>query len=346
MGSRLRNPLLLALVAALIPAAGLAVWLGPVRALSSHHGTASATATPPPSASATPAPTPLPDLSVADRLALGSPAAFGRVEVHAMAGGPDSPLSMSVAGYSLATTPHGFPTSLPVWKVRGFASADTSGLAARLGLAVNATPPAGDSVDAAHGAARATTTRIPIAGNPSSGAQAIAAATEVLRSLGVMPRNSHAVATVSGDAPNREWLVGFLRNQLAGVQVGVDPAAEASLTVDEDGWVTSVDIEEEAVDGGAAYPLRDWHQAWADVTHHDWADMCCLGPNGNPGPDNIPGGSRYVLHVDSVYLYYEESDTDPDYLVPFYAFKDSRFGGIEISVPALRSADVSIVRSL
>ncbi len=348
MGARLRNPGVIALVVALLPAVSLAVWLGPVRALTSHRGVpmmAAVTASPLPTPAPTPRPTPLPVLPVADRLDVFAPRAYGRIDVRASVPLESAGVEMDfpVAGYSLDTTPPHFPTSLPVWKLRGFSSANTMGLARMLGLPTTGTPIPGDDVDVARGEVRDTNTHLPASTAPTA-EQAVAAATEVLRQLGVSPFNAHQPITHAfGDAPYREWQVSFLRDPLAGVQVGLDPDAQASLMVEETGYVSSVEIHEQAVDGGSMYPLRDWHEAWSDIMHRNWTVLCCLGPHGNPTTTTTaPGDSGYRLRVSKVYLYYEESDTDPDLLVPFYAFQDSRYG-IEFAAPALRNADVHVV---
>jgi hypothetical protein len=340
MDTRSRNPLMLALLIALVPAVSLAVWLGPLRHAPSRS-TAVASPAPLPVATASPEPTPLPQLAQADMLTLVVPHAYGRLVVQGIPPAAEIP----AAGYALATTPSAFPTALPVWKLAGFAPRDTSGLAAALGLPVTGSPTPGDDLDAAHAAARATITRIPVTGTVRSENDAISAADTALHEMGVPPLNAALEVSSRGTAPNREWSVAYPRHLLDGVRVGLDPEYAAALTIEESGFITSVDIHEEAVDGGSTYPLRDWHEAWADVQHHRWAALCCPGPNGNPGgPSNVPGAPDYRLRVDRVYLYYEESQpsaSGPDYLVPFYAFEDSR-NQFSVGVPALRSADVEV----
>ena len=338
MTRRVGNPLVLAIALALVPIAALAVMLGPARhgASPPRTGVAAAILTPTasPTITPTPPPTPLPMLSVADRLDLGPPRAYGSVEVRS-----DALLSgFTATSYTLSTTPGAFPSSLPVWKLRGFASNNTGPLAVRLGIPTTGTPGGAGAIDATHGSAHTGIAHLSLGATPTTDESVAAAATRLLRDLGVPPLNSDIHVSGSSGTP-REWQVSFERHHLAGVQVGSEPAYEASLTVVGDGIINEFSVTEQAADGGSVYALRDWHQAWSELRSGHWVTVAGLGPHGNPGPDDEPGGSNYHFKADKVFLYYEDAGTTPDYLVPFYGFTDSRWG-ITVGAPALRSADV------
>jgi hypothetical protein len=193
-------------------------------------------------------------------------------------------------------------------------------------------------------------THLGVDGPVSSEPRAVAVAQTVLHELGILPLDAAVEASAVGTAPDRIWTVNYPRHRIGGVQVGMEPDSQAWLTIQEPGFITSLNVHEPAADGGSAYPLRDWHQAWSDVMHHRWVQMCCIGPNGTgtvPQRGGYPPGDpRYRMKVDRVFLYYEESQPTgigPDFLVPFYAFQDSA-ADFTIGVSALRDEDVRVLR--
>jgi hypothetical protein len=342
-----RSPLLLAALIAVGPLvwATHGMWLAPFRHTVATPQTGAA---PKVAAHATPTPSPTPEpqlpmLAVADRLDLGAERAFGRIDVRGYAHYHD----VSIQRYALAATPGAMPASLPVWKLRGFSAADVRPLQRRLGM--NSSPmPAGqccaDELDPATATVRAGS-----AGNvdvfnlgvvPTGGPDIAAALTRMLTRLGIPAHDADFSASDYGDASRADWYVSFVRKPLQGVPVGLGNADTlVSAEVDGHGNVSRFTVTEQAVDGGAVYPLRTWREAWNEVSRGHWFDECCEVFTGGSG-----GPHKVAFRADKVSLVYEAVGSTlrtNEYLVPCYAFTDSAAPDLVLSVPALRLADLA-----
>jgi hypothetical protein len=337
-----RNPLLLALALPLVPAVALAVILG-----TRHTTTASrpaATASPSAAPTPTPRPTPAPmaSLLVPDRFDLGTPRAFGRIDVV----GFDHRSNVDVKSYSLSAAPPAFPSMLPVWKLRGFApGADTKTLLARIGADPRATPniPGTDQgwrLDAANAqlSAGISDDDVLVATNRAvtDDSTAMATAARVLRDLGLLPQNAGASAT-SWEARTTTWDVEYARHAIDGVPVGFGSFTDtiASVQIDSMGNVSRLLFDEPSVDGGAAYPLRDWREAWSEVSRGRWFDECCMVNTGGGGPAH-----PIAFRATRVSLAYEQVGNGASMLVPMYVFADSA-AQLSFALPALRLTDLA-----
>ena len=348
MKTRLRGPLGLAVIVALLPLvwATHATWTAPFRHTASPTATASALAqaTAWPTPRPTPTPTPLPSLIVPDHLDLGAPRAFGRIDIT----GYDYRGQIDIGSYTLVSTPKSMPSSLPVWKLRGLATAvDTSPLAARLGIHAPSTPlPTGATPDGRISVAEGlvwagsgnVTTILNAGTQPADDKSAIAAVARVLSDLGIMPQNADATAIGRDDGSTPTWDVRFTRRPIQGVTVGFglwyQGAADVQIT--QLGNITRLSVDGAAVDGGASYSLRTWREAWADVSRGHWFDECCYVNTGGGGPSE-----PLAFHADRVALVYEAVGFPASYLVPMYEFIDTHKNDAALTVPALRLADLS-----
>jgi hypothetical protein len=238
------------------------------------------------------------------------------------------------------------PSSLPVWKLRGFlAGADTAELIARLGIHPQTTPVAGTASDGSIDAAQASvaagngtfTTVISTGIQPASDTAAMSVASKVLADLGLFPQNADATASDATDMETPGWYVTYTRRPIDGVPVGYGYWGHdvASMAVSRLGDVARFNVDNPSVDGGASYPLRSWRDAWSDVSRGHWFDECCEVNTGGGGPMQNP-----VFRADTVSLVYQPIGTPATYLVPMYVFADSNLG-VSVDVPALRLADLA-----
>jgi hypothetical protein len=347
MATRLRGPLALALVIALLPLvwATRAAWTAPFRHTATHTSqptpAAVADATANPTPRPTPRPAPLPAMLATDRFDLGAPRAYGRIDVAGASHYGD----VDISGYKLAVTPPSMPSSLPVWKLRGFLpGADTAELIARLGIHPQATPVAGTMSDGSIDAAQASvaagngtfTTVISTDTQPASDTAAMSVASTVLADLGLFPQNADATASDATDMETPGWYVTYTRRPIDGVPVGYGLWGHdvASMAISQLGNVARFNVGNPSVDGGASYQLRSWRDAWSDVSRGHWFDECCVV---NTGGGMMPAS---VFRADTVSLVYQPIGTPAAYLVPMYVFADSNLG-ISVDVPALRLADLA-----
>jgi hypothetical protein len=324
-----RSPLLLAVVLALIPAIALAVLIGPLR----HRATS-------PTSIVTPAPRPtaLPLLIARDNTSIGAARAFGPIDVT----GYDHHDGVSIARYALAATPGPLPSSLPVWRLRGFVKADVSALEAQLGVAPSTPEFPGDKPDGridvgqAQVATGSVSTLLTVATQPSSDTTAIAAVARLLSELGLTPQNADVAVTATEERNTPLWHVSYRRQPIEGVAVGFglfrQTVAEVDIT--SFGSVTRVAVDDPALDGGSQYPLRTWQDAWTDVSRGQWFDQCCQVYTGGTAKTAAP------FHADTVSLVYEQVGAVAMRLVPMYVFTDS-LQHLSLATPALQLADLS-----
>jgi hypothetical protein len=349
MTRRVRNPLVLAAALALVPVSALAVMFGPAR-----HGASlprTGVATPTPTApttriTATPAPSlaPLPSLVVADRFDLGAARAYGRIDIV----GDDYRHDISIGSYAMAATPPSMPSSLPVWKLRGFATTvDTAALAVRLGIQAPSTPLSPGSspngrIAVAEGSVSAgsgiESTILNTGSQVGDDKAAVAAVARVLSDLGISPQNADPTVSAMGDVRTPTWEVRFTRRHINGIPVGFGLLDQgvADVQITQFGNIARLSVDEPAVDGGALYSLRPWREAWAEVSRGHWFSECCYV--------NTGGGGRadpLAFRADRVSLVYEAVGFPATYLVPMYVFTDSHNDDAALTVPALRLGDLS-----
>ena len=295
------------------------------------------------SASPSPRPSPTPHwplarLAASDQLDLGVARAYGAIDITG------TPTSFDfISGWSLATTPTNLPTTLPVWRLRGFIRADVSALAEKLTLPVIGRPGVvGGTTMGEIDAARA------LVSGPSTlhadhtvmtDEEAVSTVSAVLFQLGIpaLDGDPH-VQRISDGAPSgsQMWQVQFVHRPVQGVPVGLrHNQLVAGATVDANGAVSNLEVHEMAVDGGSAYPLRPWREAWAEVTKGHWFDLCC---GMSTGGDPVTPMRFRADKVELIDVQVDSSTTS--YLVPFYLFTDTR-DDLVVDVPALRLDDLA-----
>jgi hypothetical protein len=338
-----RSPLLLAVVLALIPAVALAVILGPLRHRTTPVANPTPTFAPEPSLSPTARTTPLPALIARDDSSIGAARAFGRIDVS----GYDLRDNVSISGYTLTATPPAHPPAeLPVWRLRGFVSADISGLEARLGVAPTTPEFPGDKPDGRIDVGQAQVaagngnlnTLLTVASRPNDDSQAVAAVARLLAELGLTPQSADAAVRSRESGPTVTWDIAYTRRAIDGIPVGFGLAGGtevADVQITELGNVTRLSVDAPALDGGSRYPLRTWQDAWSDVSRGHWFDECCEVFTGGGGPRTAT-----PFRADSVSIVYEQVGTTAMHLVPMYVFGDSA-SKLALAVPALQAADLA-----
>jgi hypothetical protein len=234
------------------------------------------------------------------------------------------------------------PSSLPVWRLRGFVSADVSELEGRLGVAPSTPEFPGDKPDGridvgqAQLATGSVNTLLTVATQPKDETSAIAAATRVLSDLGLAPQNADVAATAVEEGRTALWRVTYTRRAIAGIQVGfgLQDATVAEVDITQLGNVTRVAVDDPALDGGSPYPLRTWQEAWAEVQGGHWFDECCQVYTGGGAATATP------FRADTVSLVYEQVGSMVMRLVPMYVFADVE-QHLSLAVPALQLSDLA-----
>jgi hypothetical protein len=265
---------------------------------------------------------------------IGGARAYGRIDVR----GFSRDGQVIIQHYALVAPRRSLPTSLPVWRLRGFSNADTGPLAKVLGVnQKSGSSPAGINRGAA--SVHSSSPSAGVSAEPTDDASAIGEVTVMLDRLGILPLASDATAMDESAPPHSQWEVSFARRPIDGIPVGLGSDNAVALVRLADLAVSDMWVSAPAIDGGSPYPLRTVQDAWSDLARGHWFDECCeVYTGGDGGPDKLS------FHADQVSLVYEDAvglpDAAPGYLVPFYAFTDSQ-AKVSLTVPALQSTDLS-----